>query len=103
MHAHYIFYNFDFPKPSVIMALIASIIKHHSALLFAILFVGLIFGYGFFLKPILNHPAFRVLGRISFAVYMVHLVFVKYLIAGNHYPINVNYINLVKIMNEIPH
>jgi hypothetical protein len=92
--AGYIFYNYSYDKPSIFMSFISTLIKHHSGIIFGIIHMGFIYRYGWFLQNIYNYTMFRVLGRISFGAYMVHMALVKILIAGNHYPIDAGGINL---------
>jgi hypothetical protein len=94
----FIFYHYDYARPSILMSFVSTLIKHHSGIIFGIIHMGFVWRYGWFLQNIYNYQMFRVLGRISYGSYMVHMAMVKYWIGGNHYPINVNWTNLVSFL-----
>lgn len=91
----YRFYVYDYDRSSIWLILLSSLIKHHSAIVFGILFMGFVWKYGGVLLNIFNVAIFRVLGRISYSTYIVHMVLVRLLIAGNYYPIHFSMTNLV--------
>jgi hypothetical protein len=77
------------------MAIVATLIKHHFAIIFVVVLMGFLFGYGGFLRPIVHHPIFRVMGRLTFAVYLVHLGVVRFNVTRNHFPLEESFNNLV--------
>ncbi|CAO1307095.1 unnamed protein product [Diamesa hyperborea] len=58
---------------NIFTALLSAFFKHIYGLVIAVFVVGIIFKYGFLIPKIFNHPMYRILGRLSFSVYMVHL------------------------------
>jgi hypothetical protein len=80
------------------MAIVATLIKHHFAILFVVVTAGFIFGYGGILKPIFRFPIFRVMGRLTFAVYLVHMGCVRFHVTRNHFPLEESFNNLVILL-----
>jgi hypothetical protein len=62
-YIQFIFFHYDFSDYPISMAIVATLIKHHFAILFVVVTAGFIFGYGGFLEPIFRNPIFRVMGR----------------------------------------
>ena len=94
----FFFHAYDFEKPTIMNTLSAIALKHIWGLLMAIIMIGLIRRYGFFTISIFNYPAFRIMGRISYATYMCHLFVVKWLMASVQQPIYLSYLNIVSFL-----
>ncbi|CRK96295.1 CLUMA_CG009715, isoform A [Clunio marinus] len=82
----YMFYTNTY-EPSLWIALEAAIFKHVWGLVMSCIMLGIIYRYGWFASTMLNYPAYRILGRISYGTFMCHLFVVKLLMSSNHQPI----------------
>ncbi|XP_029725442.2 nose resistant to fluoxetine protein 6-like [Aedes albopictus] len=91
----FMFYEYDFEKPAVWIALYSALSKNLWGLIFGVLFVGLAFGVGWFLKRLLSNPVFRPLGKITYAVYLCHLFVVRATLGNIRQPI---YVSDVRIL-----
>ncbi|XP_065086708.1 nose resistant to fluoxetine protein 6-like [Ochlerotatus camptorhynchus] len=91
----FMFYAYDFEKPAVWIALYAALSKNLWGLIFGVLFVGLAFGVGWFLKRLLSNPMFRPLGKITYAVYLCHLFVIRATFGNIRQPI---YVSDVRIL-----
>ncbi|XP_001661710.2 nose resistant to fluoxetine protein 6 [Aedes aegypti] len=91
----YVFYEYDFEKPAVWIALYSALSKNLWGLIFGVLFVGLAFGVGWFLKRLLSNPVFRPLGKITYAVYLCHLFVIRATLGNIRQPI---YVSDVRIL-----
>lgn len=58
---------------NIYTAILSAFLKHINGLVIGVLLVGIIFKYGYFIPKIFNHPMYRILGRLSFSVYMGHV------------------------------
>lgn len=83
------FYKNDIEK-GIWSALLGAILKHIYAPIFGFLLVGIIFRYGQFIPRWYNYGMYRILARLSFSVYMVHVTIASVLISGYKQPIEVN-------------
>jgi peptidoglycan/LPS O-acetylase OafA/YrhL len=92
----FIFYQNDFEKPSILLAIISTASKHLWSLILAIVVMGLIFRHGWFIPNIMNYKLFRILGRISYAAFMTHLILIKIVMGGNHSPLDLNVATIVR-------
>ena len=66
------FYENNVEK-NIFTAILSAFFKHIYGLVIGVLIVGLIFKYGHVFSKIFSHPMYRILGRLSFSVYMGHL------------------------------
>lgn len=55
-----------------------------------VLLVGIFFRYGAFIPKFYNYGMYRVLARLSFSVYMVHVSVGAIIITGQSYPVEIN-------------
>lgn len=65
------FYENDV-KLGFMTAFIGAVLKHIYGPIIGILFVGIFLRYGWVIPKMFNYGMYRVLGRLSFSVYMVH-------------------------------
>uniref|UniRef100_A0A182NJB8 Acyltransferase 3 domain-containing protein n=1 Tax=Anopheles dirus TaxID=7168 RepID=A0A182NJB8_9DIPT len=91
----YIFYAYDFEKPAIWIALYAALSKNLWGALFGVLFVGLAFGVGGFLRSALNNPIFRPLGKVTYCVFLCHLFVIRVTLGNVRQPI---YVSDVRIL-----
>ncbi|XP_055607880.1 nose resistant to fluoxetine protein 6-like isoform X2 [Uranotaenia lowii] len=91
----YMFYAYDFQKPAFWISLYAAVSKNLWGAIFGVLFLGVAFGVGGFLKRLLNNPIFRPLGKITYAVYLCHLFIVRTTLGNIRQPI---YVSDVRIL-----
>lgn len=119
-----IFYRNDFEKPSVWMAVSATFIRHLWAWLFLWFFFGLAFrvngkwslqnveGSPNSISIILqtfsatvckfyNHPIFKVLGKLSYCVYLLHFIFMALEILQSRVPLPTNLFSIVSTGYEL--
>jgi peptidoglycan/LPS O-acetylase OafA/YrhL len=66
------FYENDMEK-GFLSALIGAILKHIYAPVLGVLLVGIFYRYGHVIPKIFNYGMYRLLARLSFSVYMVHV------------------------------
>ena len=92
----YAFYTYDFPKPSIWIAVVAVVLKYSWGVIFVIFLVGLAFKYGWFLADVFNYPGWRVLGKISYSCYIFHIFVVKIFIIQNHSMLDAGILNTVR-------
>ncbi|XP_055610840.1 nose resistant to fluoxetine protein 6-like [Uranotaenia lowii] len=83
MYANSIFYENDFPKPSIWMAIFYPTLKHSWIFLGAILIYGVIYEYSGVLKRFLNFSIFVPLGRLTYCAYVCHVFMLKNVFFGN--------------------
>lgn len=84
------FYEHDIEK-GVLSALIGTVLKHIYGPILGVLLVGIFFRYGAFIPKIYNYGMYRILARLSFSVYMVHVTIGSVLITGQSYPLEINH------------
>jgi peptidoglycan/LPS O-acetylase OafA/YrhL len=60
----------------------------------AIFFIGGYFRW--FFPNIVNCKLFRILGRISYAAFMAHIILIKLIMARNHSPLDLNVATIVR-------
>lgn len=65
------FYEYDMPL-GILSSLLGAFFKHIYGPLFGVMLIGMFFGYGWLLPKMLNYGMFRVVGRLTFSVYLVH-------------------------------
>lgn len=83
------FYKNDIEK-GIWSAFLGAFFKHIYAPVLGVLLLGIIFRYGFFIPRWYNYGMYRVLARLSFSVYMVHVSIASVFITGFKNPIEVN-------------
>lgn len=83
------FYENDIEK-GVWSALLGAFFKHIYGPVLGILLVGIFFRYGHFIPKMYNYGMYRILARLSFSVYMVHVTVGSLIITGNNFPIEIN-------------
>uniref|UniRef100_A0A182JNH6 Acyltransferase 3 domain-containing protein n=1 Tax=Anopheles christyi TaxID=43041 RepID=A0A182JNH6_9DIPT len=86
----YIFYAYDFEKPALWIAAYAALSKNLWGALFGVLFVGLAFGVGGFLRTALNNSIFRPLGKVTYCVFLCHLFVIRVTLGNIRQPIYVS-------------
>lgn len=83
------FYEHDIEK-GLLSAFLGAFLKHIYGPILGVLLVGIFFRYGHFIHKCYNYGFYRVLGRLSFSVYMVHVTVVSVLISGQRFPLEIN-------------
>lgn len=96
MFSGFIFFEYDFEKPSILLAVISTVFKHMWGVLLAVIVMGLIFRFGWFIPNIMNYKMFRILGRISYGAFIIHLLLIKLVMGGNHYLLDLNVATIVR-------
>uniref|UniRef100_A0A1S4GUV1 Acyl_transf_3 domain-containing protein n=1 Tax=Anopheles gambiae TaxID=7165 RepID=A0A1S4GUV1_ANOGA len=86
----YVFYAYDFEKPALWIAAYAALAKNLWGALFGVLFVGLAFGVGGFLRTALNNSIFRPLGKVTYCVFLCHLFVIRVTLGNIRQPIYVS-------------
>ncbi|XP_052893013.1 nose resistant to fluoxetine protein 6-like [Anopheles moucheti] len=86
----YIFYAYDFAKPAIWIAVYAALARNLWGALFAVLFVGVAFGVGGFLRTTLNNSIFRPLGKVMYCVFLCHLFVIRVTLGNVRQPIYVS-------------
>lgn len=66
------FYENDI-ELGLMSSLLGAFFKHFYGIVLGILIIGIFFRYGSIIVDIFNYGMYRVLGRLSFSVYMVHI------------------------------
>lgn len=66
------FYEYDM-ELGFLSALLGAFLKHIYGPIIGILFIGIFYRYGWVIPKLFNYGMYRILGRLSFSVYMVHL------------------------------
>lgn len=98
IQSHHIFYSSDNEKPSLSTALTAAALKHVWGVAMAGIMLGILHRYGWFASTLMNYPAYRIMGRISYATFMCHLFVVKLLMAGASQPIYLSDMSIVSCL-----
>ncbi|XP_063697874.1 nose resistant to fluoxetine protein 6-like [Culicoides brevitarsis] len=84
----FIFYENNFEKPSLWIAIYASVSKNSWGLLGIIFILGLVSGASKLVKNFLDHPVFKPLGKITFSVFLCHTFIIRVTLgdirAGRH-------------------
>lgn len=75
----YIFYAYDFDRPAIWISFFACFYKNIWGFYGAILMFGLIGNVGGMLREFFYLPIFQPLGRISYCIYLVHLIVFRFL------------------------
>ncbi|CAG9806696.1 unnamed protein product [Chironomus riparius] len=83
------FYEYDI-KLGIWSALLGALLKHIYGPIIGILFVGIFNRYGWLIPKMFNYGMYRILARLSFSVYMVHLTMGCLIIMKNKFPIESN-------------
>lgn len=66
------FYEYDM-EFGFLSAFLGAFLKHVYGPVIGILFIGIFYRYGWIIPKIFNYGMYRILARLSFSVYMVHL------------------------------
>ncbi|XP_063697875.1 nose resistant to fluoxetine protein 6-like [Culicoides brevitarsis] len=94
----YLFYAYDFEKPSIWMSLYSVVTKNMWGAFGAILMFGFVGKLGSVITTIFNSPIFQPLGRIVYCIYLVHFSVARYLagdVRGKVYISGTNIFNSV--------
>lgn len=73
------FYAYEFEKPAVWIAIYACVYKNVWGIFGAVLTFGLIGGIGGAFRNFFFLPILQPLGRISYCIYLVHLIVFRFL------------------------
>lgn len=93
----HIFYVYDFQKPSIWIAIYASITKNIWGVIALVFFVGLEKGIGQTIKKLLEHPIFQPLAKITFCIYLCHTFVIRVTLGNIRGPVFVSDMSLVSI------
>jgi peptidoglycan/LPS O-acetylase OafA/YrhL len=83
------FYENDIEK-GFLSALIGTFLKHIYGPVLGVLLVGIFYRYGYFIPKMFNYGMYRILARLSFSVFMVHVTISSFLIMGQKTPQEIN-------------
>jgi peptidoglycan/LPS O-acetylase OafA/YrhL len=83
------FYENDVAK-GFLTAVLGAILKHVYGPVLGVLLIGIFFRYGFPITKMFNYGLYRILARLSFSVYMVHVTIGSFFITAQKYPLEVN-------------
>lgn len=97
----YIFYNYDFEKPAIWLAVTSVFLKYSWSVLFGYVIFASIYRIGWFIPDIFNHPVWTVLGRLSYAMYIFHGFPVYLIIMDVYQPVHVDLLRAVSFNNVI--
>lgn len=75
----YIFYNYQFEKPAIWIAVFAAFSKNIWGILGAFLMFGFIGGIGGVIRRLFYMPIFGSIGRVTYCVYLIHMCFLRFL------------------------
>ncbi|XP_037044343.1 nose resistant to fluoxetine protein 6-like [Bradysia coprophila] len=82
----FIFYENNFVKPAIWIALYAAVIRNLWGFLLASFITGVAFGLGWIIKDTMSHPIFRFLGRLTFCAYLIHPAIIRLCIGNIRQP-----------------
>lgn len=94
----YFFYKYEFVKPAVWISVVAILLKHSWGIISGFGILGMIYRYGWFVPSVFSYPGWRVLGRISYATFMCHLIVLKLLMSGVHQPMYLSVFSIVSCL-----
>jgi hypothetical protein len=97
----YFFYQYDFEKPAIWIAVMSIFLKHSWGIIMGIGIIGIIYRYGWFIPNIFNYSGWRILGRCSYATFICHLFILKLLMSGIHQPMYLSVFNIVSLMTHL--
>uniref|UniRef100_T1GS59 Acyltransferase 3 domain-containing protein n=1 Tax=Megaselia scalaris TaxID=36166 RepID=T1GS59_MEGSC len=89
------YWSIDIPKPSLLVAVFGGFIPILWASFASIVLLGLAFKFGGRILTVFNNVMFLVLGRVSFAAYMVHMFFMRMAFAFVKKEIHVNTFQMI--------
>lgn len=71
-------------------ALLNAVFRHVYGIILGLVLVGIFLGYGHFLPKLFKYGIYRVLGRLTFSVYLCHFCIVIMVITKQKFPIEIN-------------
>lgn len=74
-----LFYEYEFEKPAIWIAVFAAITKNIWGFLGAILMFGFIGGIGGIIRRTFYMPIFQSIGRVTYCVYLIHMCVLRFL------------------------
>ncbi|EAT32977.1 AAEL014766-PA [Aedes aegypti] len=95
---NYIFYEYDFAKPSLWMAAFYPIAKYSWGVYAGVFMMGQIYGISPILKRIFNHRVFEPLGRMTYSAYLGHVFVMRLTVFNLRTPIHFNYIGTFSLI-----
>ncbi|EDS45872.1 conserved hypothetical protein [Culex quinquefasciatus] len=93
-----IFYQYNFEKPSIWMAIFYPTMKHMWIFLGAIMIYGVIYEYSKVIKGFLNFSIFVPLGRLTYCAYVCHVFMLKNVFFGTR---EVGYFSKVSLLSKV--
>lgn len=90
----HIFYTMQSNFP-ILNPVLASVLKNHTGIIIGIIILGLTMKYGGFLLNFLEHPLLNVWGKVTYSIYLIHVIFIYHLMAGKVYPIESSFLDVV--------
>lgn len=94
------FYDNKFEAAWVTGAFNAAI-RHVYIIFLAIVITGVILGYGRFLAKLWNYGIYRILGRLSFTVYMIHYTIIMIVMSQQKSPLEISKLMTVAWITEV--
>ncbi|KXJ74104.1 hypothetical protein RP20_CCG014358 [Aedes albopictus] len=95
---NYIFYEYDFAKPSLWMAAFYPIAKYSWGIYAGVFMMGQIYGISPILKRIFNHRIFEPLGRLTYSAYLGHVFVMRVTVLNLRSPLHFNYIGTFSLI-----
>ncbi|XP_058463025.1 nose resistant to fluoxetine protein 6-like [Malaya genurostris] len=94
---HYIFYVYDFEKPSLWMAAYFPVMKNSWGFLCSIFFIGFTHGIHPTLKRILDCRIFEPLGRMTYSAYLAHVFVMRLMLLSVRSPAHFSILGMMTI------
>ncbi|XP_053686964.1 nose resistant to fluoxetine protein 6-like [Sabethes cyaneus] len=92
---HYIFYVYDFEKPSIWIAIYFPVMKHSWGIFCGIFVVGFINGIAPTMSRIFDYRLFEPLGRLTYAAYLCHVFVMRLIFLPFRTPLHYSYSGLI--------
>ncbi|XP_058456888.1 nose resistant to fluoxetine protein 6-like [Malaya genurostris] len=94
---NYIFYVYDFEKPSLWMAVYFPVMKHSWGIFCGIFFIGITHGIQPVLKRIFDFRIFEPLGRMTYSAYLAHVFVMRLIVLSIRSPIHFSVLGMTTI------
>lgn len=75
---------YEFEKPSIWIALHATIIKNCYGIVYSFGLMGFLIHLGGFVREIFHHRIFLIISRLTFGVFLNHIIVIRYLEGTKH-------------------
>lgn len=89
---------YEFEKPSIWIAIHATIIKNCFGIFACIALLGYLYGLAGFVRNILNHRFFIFFSRLTFGVFLNHILVLRFMQGSKHV---MEYVNELSILTTL--